>query len=333
MSSKKILTIFTPTYNRKHTISRTYDSLCKQSCHDFDWLIIDDGSIDGTREWVESLGAKVSNSGVSFDWMGRPKIEQDANHFVLLTQERFIGQSIRIEYIFKPNGGLYTGYNTAYATIQTELCVCIDSDDLMPYDAVEKIVKLWQDKGSSKYGGIEGLDFDIDSHQPIGGYFPVTLKEAYLHELHFKKIHVGDTKQVMRTYLMKQVTPMVGFEGEKNFNPIYLLIQVCDKFPLLILNDNLCTVEYQTGTDSMSQGIFRQYLNSPRSFAKMRLLEMSLQHNSLKDRFRSAVHYISSCIISRDSNWFLNSSNKILTLLACPLGIFLYLYIIIKAKN
>ena len=131
---------------------------------------------------------------------------------------------------------------------------------------------------------------------------------------------------------MKQVAPMEGFEGEKNFNPIYLLVQVCDKYPILILNDNLCTVEYQIGIDSMSQGIFRQYMNSPRSFAKMRLMEMSLQHNTTKDRFRSAVHYISSCIISREKNWLKNSEHKLLTLLACPLGIVLYYYILFKNK-
>ena len=52
----KLLTIFTPTYNRKHTIGRTYDSLLRQTSKDFHWLIIDDGSIDGTKERVESLG-------------------------------------------------------------------------------------------------------------------------------------------------------------------------------------------------------------------------------------------------------------------------------------
>ena len=328
----KIVTVFTPTYNRKHTLRRTYESLCRQSSNDFDWLIIDDGSSDGTREWVESLGEKIVVSGKCFDWMGRPLSTIDDNHFVVLSANTVSGDPLRIEYIYKPNGGLYTGYNTAYATIQTELCVCIDSDDFMPDDAIDKIVELWKEKGTDKYCGIEGLDFDIHTNQPIGGYFPEGLTEVYLHELDCKKIHRGDTKQVMRTQLMKQVAPMEGFEGEKNFNPIYLLVQVCDKYPILILNDNLCTVEYQIGIDSMSQGIFRQYMNSPRSFAKMRLMEMSLQHNTTKDRFRSAVHYISSCIISREKNWLKNSEHKLLTLLACPLGIVLYYYILFKNK-
>lgn len=327
----KTLTVFTPTYNRKHTICRIYESLCSQTSYDFEWLIIDDGSDDGTHEWVEGLGKKITHEGECFDWMGRSLSKKDTNHFVILSKDTIYGHPFRIEYIYKQNGGLYTGYNTAYATIQTELCVCIDSDDFMPNDAVEKIIKQWQYKGGEKYCGIEGLDFDFRTNKPIGGFFPNDLESIFLHELHLKKIHIGDTKQVMRTDLMRQIAPMEGFFGEKNFNPIYLLIQVCDKYPLLILNDNICIVEYQIGVDSMSQAIFKQYLNSPKSFAKMRLMEMSLRHNSLRDKFRSAIHYVSSCIISHDRNWMKNSSNKLLVLLACPFGLILYLYIIYKA--
>ena len=63
----KTITIFTPTYNRKHTLPRTYESLCRQTCDDFDWLIIDDGSTDGSREWVESLGEKVVENLIGWE--------------------------------------------------------------------------------------------------------------------------------------------------------------------------------------------------------------------------------------------------------------------------
>ena len=270
----KTLTVFTPTYNRKHTLPRTYESLCRQTCKDFDWLVIDDGSSDGTREWIESLGPKSVSCGQRFDWMGRIIDGEDENHFV-------IDAGFRIEYVYKPNGGLYTGYNVAYQTIQTELCVCIDSDDYMPDDAVEKIVKMWKEKGSEEYCGLIGLDFALNTGDPIGGMFPSFLAETYLADLRIRHIHSGDVKIVTRTYLMKKVCPMIGFEGEKNFNPIYMVVQVCDSYPLLVLNDNLCWVDYQIGVDSMSQGIFRQYINSPRSFAKMRIMEMSLKNINL----------------------------------------------------
>ena len=189
----KTLTVFTPTYNRAHTLERLYRSLCAQTCQDFDWLVIDDGSTDGTAALVQS----------------------------------FIDEGrIPIRYIDKENGGLYTGYNTAYAVIETELNVCIDSDDAMPENAVEIILREWSRRGSEHYAGLIGLDCYLDGGKPIGGAFPKDLEECWLLDLYTKRIHRGDAKQVMRTDLMKRVAPMTGFPGEKNFNPIYLLLQV-----------------------------------------------------------------------------------------------------------
>lgn len=292
------LTVFTPTYNRAHTIRRTYESLLRQTNRDFIWLVVDDGSTDNTKELVDS-------------WIAENKID--------------------IKYIHKENGGLYTGYNTAYANIDTELCVCIDSDDFMPNDAVDLILNHWKQFGSDKYAGITGLDFLLDG-TPIGGYFPQDLKEGHLIDLALKKLHLGDTKQVMRTDLMKKFIPMVGYEGEKNFNPIYLLLQADNELPSLFLNKNLCFVEYQVG-DSMSAGIYSQYLNSPHSFAKMRRLEMTLRRNTLKNLIRVAIHYNSSTIIGREKNWLGSSPRKLLTLITRPLGWMLSKYISFKGKR
>lgn len=324
----KTLTIFTPTYNRKHTLPRTYESLCRQTSSDFEWLVIDDGSSDGTREWVESLGEIVESTGKRFDWMGRELDGEDCNHFKVKT-ENFL-----IEYIYKPNGGLYTGYNVAYATIQTELCVCIDSDDYMPDDAVEKIVKRWAERPRDKeYCGILGLDFNVVDSKPIGGFFPFGLEECYENELTFQKIHIGDTKEVIRTDLVKKVAPMIGFEGEKNFNPWYMLMQVVDEYPILVLNENLCWVEYQIGKDSMSQGIWRQYKNSPRSFAKHRKMSMKLKHNTLANRLRNCVHYVSSCIIAKDGSWLRNSPMKVWTLVLAPAGLIMTFLVYYKNRK
>lgn len=291
-----VLTVFTPTYNRAHTLVRTYESLCRQTSKDFEWLIIDDGSTDDTEEHV-------------FSWIAE--------------------NTIKIRYVKKPNGGLYTGYNTAYTLIATELCVCIDSDDYMPDNAVELIVNHWKCYGSDRYAGITGLDFTLDG-KPIGGYFPNNLTECHLIDFLLKKIHSGDTKQVMRTALMKRFIPMTGFKGEKNFNPIYLLLQADDEFPSLILNENLCFVEYQEG-DSMSAGIFKQYINSPHSFAKMRRLEMKLKRNNWLNLIRVAVHYNSSTILGKENDWLNSSPRKILTILTRPLGWLLSVYIRNKA--
>lgn len=323
----KTLTVFTPTYNRKHTIVRTYESLCRQSNDDFDWLIIDDGSSDGTREWVESLGDKIVDSGTRFDWMGRVLDGEDENHFTIKTEK------LIIEYIYKANGGLYTGYNAAYATIQTELCVCIDSDDYMPDDAVEKILSCWHERGGDKYAGLLGLDYNIATNELIGGKFPKGIDEAFFYDLILKKMHAGDTKPVLRTALMKKVAPQMGFQGERNFNPVYMMLQACDNYPVLLLNENLCNVEYQVGVDSMSQGIWRQYVNSPRSFAKLRLLEMNLKHNTFKNKMRVCVHYISSCLLSKDGDWLKKSPLKTMIILLTPIGLALYLAVLWKNRQ
>lgn len=299
MEHKKTLTVFTPTYNRAHTIGRTYESLCRQTCKDFEWLVIDDGSTDNTRTLIQ----------------------------------QYIAQGkIPIRYIYKDNGGLYTGYNTAYANIDTELNVCIDSDDYMPDNAVELIVSTWKAKGSNEYAGIIGLDYYADTQTPIGGYFPDYLMVCYLLDLYTHKIHRGDTKQAMRTDLMQSVAPQIGFPGEKNFNPIYMLLQVCDKYPLIVLNENLCNVEYQQN-DSMSAGIYRQYMNSPRSFSKMRIMEMQLTHNTMKNKIRSAIHYVATSLIANNRQWLQESPLKFVTACVFPIGWLLYLYIRYKAHN
>ena len=152
------------------------------------------------------------------------------------------------------------------------------------------------------------------------GQLLVDLKEAYQMEIS----HRGDTKQVMRTELMRRVAPQVGFKGEKDYNPFYMLIRVLDQYPILIANENFCWVEYQIGADSMSQGIWKQYKRSPRSWAKYRINQMTLKHgNPLKNRFRLCVHYIASCILSADKDWLRNSPFKGLTILAIPFGLFL----------
>jgi glycosyltransferase involved in cell wall biosynthesis len=261
----KTLTVFTPTYNRAHTLGRLYKSLCAQTCQDFDWLVIDDGSTDETANLIQSY------------------IEEDC---------------LPIRYIYKENGGLYTGYNLAYANIETELNVCVDSDDAMPDNAVEIILRTWSEKGADCYAGLIGLDCYMDNGMPIGGPFPEDLEACYLLDLSTKRIHRGDTKQVMRTDLMKTVAPLEGFPGEKNFNPIYMLLQVCDDYPLLVINEPLCLVEYQQD-DSMSRRIWGQYFDSPRSFAKLRRLEMSLKHNTPWNRVRCAMHYAIESIIAR----------------------------------
>ena len=263
----KTISFAVPCYNSAEYMDKCIESLlaCDDGRGDIEILIVDDGSTkDNTAQKAD-------------EW-----------------HERYPDT---IYAIHKENGGLYTGYNTAYEAIRTELNVCIDSDDAMPPDAVEIILSEWQSRGSESVAGLIGLDVDMDGGKPIGGFFPEGMAECYLLDLYTKRIHRGDSKQVMRTVLMKRVAPQVGFPGEKNFNPIYMLLQVCDDYPLLVVNKPLCLVEYQQN-DSMSRNIWRQYFDSPRSFAKMRRLEMHLKRSTALNRIRSAAHYAADSLIA-----------------------------------
>ncbi|MDE7254859.1 MAG: glycosyltransferase [Helicobacter sp.] len=60
MQNSPIFSIITPTFNRAHTLHRVYASLVTQTFTDFEWIIIDDGSTDNTREQVMQWQKAVS---------------------------------------------------------------------------------------------------------------------------------------------------------------------------------------------------------------------------------------------------------------------------------
>lgn len=292
--SNKLITVFTPTYNRAHTLKRTYESLCRQTCDDFEWLIVDDGSTDETENIVKS-------------WILENKIP--------------------LRYIKKENGGLFTGYNCAIENIFTELNVCIDSDDWMPNDAITHIKSTWESVKCKGVAGIIGLDF-LPNNIPNGGKF---IKEdtIYFHEQKTKLKHIGDTKIVCRTDLMKQVGPMPSF-GEKNFNPVWYYLKIGEVYKFWAVNHNYCYVDYQE--DGMGAKIFQQYYNSPKSFAELRKIYMKSKHLPWRRKFVDAAHYISSSIFARDKKFLLHSPKPLMTFFALPLGLAFNIYIRLKNR-
>ena len=291
----KSITIFTPTYNRSYTIVRTYKSLCRQTCQDFEWLIIDDGSTDNTKELVQT-------------WIKENKIP--------------------IRYIYQENQGMHGAHNTAYHNITTELNTCIDSDDYMPDDAVEQIIKFWKENKGEQYAGIIGLDQDIQG-QIIGTDFPEELKQTTLTGF-YASGGKGDKKLVYRTDIIKHYPDYPIFAGEKYVGLNYKYMLIDQDYPLLILNKPLVTVDYQP--DGSSFGMYRQYWNNPRGFSFLRKEEMILT-KSWKRRFMCCIHYVSSSIRSRNANFLKETPRKIETILAIPFGCLLYLFICYKVKK
>lgn len=290
------LTVFTPTYNRAHLLHRCYESLCRQTCRDFLWLIIDDGSSDGTSELVSK-------------W-----------------QTEDIGFSIRYKY--QENKGIPGAHNTAYELIDTELNVCIDSDDYMPDNAVESIINFWNGcQRDDKVAGFAGLDAYEDG-TIVGTRFPENVKRAKLFDFYNRYGVRGDKKLVYRSDVSK-LNPYILFEGEKYIDHSTKYYRIDADYDLLALNTVICIVEYLS--DGFSRNIFNQYVNNPRGYACSRRLLMQLPYAPLRYKFRQAVHYVSSSIMSKDRDFFKKSPCKGITLLALPFGAILCLYITSKA--
>ena len=294
------LTVFTSTYNRVNTLPRTYESLCRQTDKDFEWLIVDDGSTDNTEEIVQI-------------WLKEDK-----------------GFSVR--YIKKANEGFHTGYNTAIANMESTLAVCIDSDDYMPDNAVALIHECWLSRGSKDYGGIIGLDYRVD-RTLIGGFLPEKKEAINLIALAQGKYPVkpGDKKIVVRTDLYKAVAPMEVFPGEKYFNPHYMHLEISRHYDFLVLNECLCIVEYQD--NGMSSNIYKQYKNSPNSFLEIRKQWFSFEGLSLRDRFQTGIHFVSEAFMAHKfwKEYRISDQRGILTLCLLP-GLLLALVTEIKGS-
>ncbi len=122
------LTVFTPTYNRAATLPRAYSSLLAQTNKSFEWLIIDDGSADNTKEVVDG-------------WIKDGQLS--------------------IKYVYKPNGGKYTAMQMANELCTTKYLLTLDSDDELVPAAVQVIQEQWQ---QIEAGGLENSIAEIRAY-------------------------------------------------------------------------------------------------------------------------------------------------------------------------
>lgn len=291
-----VLTVFTPAYNRAHTLPRTYESLLAQDCKDFIWLIVDDGSSDNTAELIRS-------------WQ-----EQD--------------NGFEIRYIYKDNGGMHTAHNVAYENIDTELNVCIDSDDCLAPGAVYKILAKWNDVKHLGYAGLIGMDSDLDGSL-IGKGFPEGMTETTLVG-YYAAGGSGDKKLVYRTDVINQYPPYPVFAGERYVALAYKYRLIDQDYKLAVINEVLCNVEYQA--DGHSAGMWKEYLRSPKGFAAWR--KLCMQYPESKKRLViDCIHYCSSSIIAKDKNYIKESPKKKLTVLCAIPGAALAIVTKKKAKG
>lgn len=291
------LTIFTPAYNRAHTLSRTYQSLLEQDCKDFIWLIVDDGSTDNTAQIVK-------------EWQSRDN-------------------GFEIRYIYKTNGGMHTAHNTAYQNIDTELNTCIDSDDRLAPGAVQKIRKKWNEVRDRNYAGIIGLDADMNSGEIVGNGFPDGVTETTLTG-YYAAGGFGDKKLVYRTDIINLYPPYPVFDGEKYVALAYKYRLIDQDYKLAVLNDVLCDVEYQP--DGSTSTMYKQYIQNPQGFVFWR--KVCMQYPESKKRmFADCVHYVADSFLAGNKNFISESPRKLVTILSIPFGWIFYIHIRRKAKR
>ncbi len=122
------ITVFTPTYNRAQTIPRLYRSLLNQSVKDFEWLVIDDGSSDGTEALVAGLIAE---------------------------------SQISIRYLKTENGGKHRAINKALDMASGDIFFIVDSDDYLAENALARLLywfsSIEKEKDSGRFAGVAGL--------------------------------------------------------------------------------------------------------------------------------------------------------------------------------
>ena len=297
----RTITVFTPTYNRAYCLNKCYESLCRQTSKDFEWLIIDDGSTDNTEELVKNWIAEVTD--------------------------------FNIRYIYKYNGGMHTAYNTAYENIYTELSINIDSDDYLTDTAIEDIIDFWNQNKRKDIGAIYALD-QYENGEVIGLPFPSDLKEFsgwgykdvfYISNGKKKVFHnKGDKKFIGVTEKINEYPLIPVFEGEKYHSLYYKQHFIERDYTVLILNKPVCVVEYLE--DGSSKNIFYQYIKNPKGFCNERRYVMKYAP-TLKLRIESCIHYVAESIIAKDYNFIKSSTNKLLTVLSIPMGILLYFII------
>ena len=294
---KKLLTVFTPTYNRADLLKTLFDSLNNQTSFNFIWMIIDDGSTDNTEEVVKTW----QNECTAFD----------------------------IEYYKKENGGLQSGYVEAIEHLETELAMCIDSDDYAMPNTVELVETAWAKCNHKEYAGLFGLDC-YDSGKILGGLFPEEQKKVNLIDLCIGKQvrEESDRALVIRSDLYRAAKPAKRYPGERTINATYLHLQISEKYDFYILNSPLICVRYQE--DGLTGSKKSHYKSAPNTFADWRLYMLSLKGASIKFYFRHAIHYVSSCLFAKRKIFIEDCEHKGLVFLAIPFGIVLNVYLRIK---
>jgi glycosyltransferase involved in cell wall biosynthesis len=185
-SGEPLITVFTPTYNRAHTIHRVFDSLCAQTIRGFEWLVVDDGSTDATAELVAGW-AEIAD--------------------------------FPVRYFRQDHAGKHIAHNVAVREAHGQFFMPLDSDDACVPQAMDRIINCWNTippHNRDAFCGVAGLC--IDQHgKHVGDRVPSDPLDADMRERRYVYRVRGEKCVVMRTDMMRKF-PFPEIQGT-NFIP------------------------------------------------------------------------------------------------------------------
>ena len=225
-----MITIFTPSYNRVKELNDLYKSLLKQNYNDFEWLIVDDGSSDNTKDFINSL--KKENK-------------------------------ININYVYKENGGKQSAYNKGLDCAKGDIFLCIDSDDILADNILKVIAEDFKKISNDKTigGAIYVQSYITDKSKIIGTCFSKdNMIENYFNIYHRLNV-IGDKLIILKTSVAKKYYfPLI--EGEKFIPEALIFNRISDKYNFLCRNVIAAHKEYLE--DGYSNNYFNLVKKNPK---------------------------------------------------------------------
>lgn len=225
-------TVFTPTYNRAYILNKLYESLLSQTIKDFEWVIVDDGSSDNTKELVN-------------EWK---KIENGFN----------------IIYKFQKNGGKHRAINSGIDIARGKMFFIVDSDDYITDFAIEKIKYYESTIKDSKYkfAGVSGYK-GYNKNDFIGK----SINKEYIDALNTQREKyglLGDKAEAYYTEILKN-NKFPEIEGEKFMTESVVWNSIAGQgYMIRWFNELICICNY------IDDGLTRQgnnlLINNPKGY-------------------------------------------------------------------
>lgn len=249
-----MLTIFTPVYNREETLTRLYESLLRQTSKDFQWVVVDDGSTDGSGELIKKFK---------------------------------INAPFEIVYKYVENGGKMRAINMGVSLALGEFFLIVDSDDYITDNCVEQVLTYGKTLPKS-LGGMIFRKIDMKSQNISGKPYPKKVIDSSPIEIVYKLGIIGDKAEVFRTELLKE-NPFKVYEGEKFIPEALVWVKIGEEHKMRYIDEGIYYFEYLE--DGYTKNFKKLMQNNPRGFKEYYKAMISYPL-PLKNKLKFLIRYM-----------------------------------------